>query len=59
MSTYTENLNYGSASLYGYFYDDKLCLGNAELCVSGFNFLGITSQQGLGSGQSGMLGLSP
>lgn len=47
MTNATQRLKYGSCDLYGYFYDDTLCLGNTKLCVNGFNFFGINSQDGM------------
>lgn len=53
------NLNYGTAHLKGYLYQDKVCIdpiGNR--CASKFEFLALFDAKGLGEGVDGILGLS-
>ena len=54
-----DELEYGSATLYGYYGTDVVCLDTDErICVDSFEFFVITQQQGLAH-QNGILGLSP
>lgn len=53
------NLNYGTAHLKGYLYQDKVCIdpiGNR--CASKFEFLALYEAKGLGNDYDGILGLS-
>ena len=52
-----EARNYGSASLLGYEYTDKVCI-NPSLCVSEFDFFLVQNQTGLHPPVEGILGMS-
>lgn len=59
----TNNLSYGSATLYGGMATDTVCLsdttqGTEDSCVTDFSFFMISSETGL-NGIQGILGLSP
>ena len=52
-------LNYGSANLEGFLYQDKVCIdpiGNR--CASKFQFLALFEEKGLGPDIHGIMGLS-
>ena len=52
-----EARNYGSASLLGYEYNDKVCL-NPSFCVLNFDFFLVQNQTGLHPPVEGILGMS-
>ena len=57
ISTSTSERNYGSASLVGNEYTDKVCI-NLATCLDVFEFFLITSQTGIREPIDGILGLS-
>lgn len=59
VSSDSVQLNYGSAHLKGYLYEDKMCIdpiGNR--CAGGFEFLALYDAKGLSSDIDGILGLA-